>query len=214
MTRLALANPKMHIVLRHNGKLVHEIQRADLRERLAVLWQGRSQCVDRGGRGSGASIVDWLRGRPGLRSRQREVAVSLRERTLDSRPQFGPRVAGSVSRLTNDRPICGRVPVPEPAARSSRRQRASDEVRGAIPRLAARITWFAGGRRARPRRTWCHACSARSGLSAASERASVVPSSGMYPPIAIPQPVPQTIAPQVGERVRRAILLRQYRCRR
>ena len=89
--------PALHLVLRHNGKLVYDVPAsAGLLDRIGLFFGqevARRALRARGRAGPGRA--DRLHRRPVLRARQRQAAVPVPQRPLDPRPQPRPRPAGS-----------------------------------------------------------------------------------------------------------------------
>ena len=132
---LALANPNLHLTLRHNGKRTYEVPAtAPLLDRLGLFFGSemrRPALPRRGGAAAPSSCTATSPIR--RRTRQRPDAVSVPQRPLDSGPQPQSCRAGSVSRPADDGPLCSRIPVPGNAAGFGRCQRASDEGGSAVP---------------------------------------------------------------------------------
>ena len=141
VTRLALANPALHLTLRHNGRLVYDIPAsAGLLDRIALFFGGEVRdALYEIDSGPGPVRADGVHRRPEVRPRQREAAVPVRQRPLVPRPQHRARAAGGVPRPADDRPLRGRVPVPDAPAGQGRRERPPDEGRGAVPGELARL---------------------------------------------------------------------------
>ena len=146
-------------VLRHNGKLVYEVPGVGraARPHRPVLRRARSRDALYAVEAEHGPVhAARLRRRPGLRPRQRQDAVPVRQRPLGARPQPRPRGAGGVPRPADDRPLRGRLPVPGAAAGPGGRERPPDQGRGALPRRAGAVPpgLGSGARPAAARRTW------------------------------------------------------------
>ena len=139
----ALSQLGLHLTLRHNGRIVHDLPAtAGLLDR-ADCCSGAT-CARRCSRSRPRRRADagGLRRRPTLRARRRAGAVRLRQRPLGARPAVGRRCRRRTAACCHG-PAPRRVAVPGAAARRGRRERPP----GASPRCAS----------ASPRggRAWC-----------------------------------------------------------
>jgi DNA mismatch repair protein MutL len=202
VTRLALANPKMHILLRHNGKLVHEIPAAaDLRERLGLFFgkDVRNALIEVAAEVGTVSLSGFVADPVCDRGNAKLQYIFVNGRWIRDRSLGHALQEAYRGLLMTGRYAVGflflnlppdQVDVNVHPTKSEVRFRDSQAlyhlVRGAVKRALTAMNLM-------PRLQVPEV-----DYQPNAERASVVPSSGMYPPVAVPQPAPQTIAPQVA----------------
>ena len=137
-TRIALANPNLHLVLRHNDKTVYELPAArDLSERLRMFYGDELARnlipVD----GTVGDVRLWgFRSAPESAQRQSERSAPVFERAVDSGSYRECCAERGVPRAGDVGAAPDRVSVPRSSERRRRRERASLQVGGSLSRFA------------------------------------------------------------------------------
>jgi hypothetical protein len=145
--RMALARFDVGFSLRHNGRQLHDLRRClSMRGIGCAAWPCCAAQLCRARRGDRARgrrpAASGLGGPADVLAQPGRPAALLRQRALYPRQARRPRGAPGLQRRALPRPPPGLCPVPRARPGGGRRERASDEARGALPRRAQRAQLF------------------------------------------------------------------------
>ena len=141
VTRLALANPALHLTLRHNGRLVYDIPgSAGLLDRIGLFFTGdvRDALYELDSGPGPLRLTGFVADPKCDRGNAKLQYLFVNGRWFRDR-SLGARAARGLPRPADDRPVRGRLPVPDRAAGQGGRERPPDEVGGAVPGELGRL---------------------------------------------------------------------------